>query len=1036
MAEDLDRESKDSIQSLCECLCNTMNEPLLHDPNLDTVDLCYKAIPRYSSIINKRQSKVDARVEKRKLVLEAEKKAKRLEESAANSAADKGKEAETQKDVVERKKLLRRQEELERKKEKYKQEREEQALLREQLEKEFPEKNEKFLTGDNQPININDEHEFAHLYLSEVYSTYPGCNILELKMDALLTILSQASCFPEDLREQASEVKKVRNKWLCSSSDYWTTDNTEEAMTELAKLAQMIPGAQQALKKREEKFPSIVFHSNIQRYRLSIKDQHHEKIRFKIKKLESVQGREIYVERKYKSTKTEETETETEETETEETTSDVRDLLLENKVVLLKGEAGSGKSSVTTKLIQRWAEGEEAEDQACMLFLSAGSEGKVSLQRILWDGHGGSVNWSEEHFHEAYLCLQHLAIEGKLTILLDGLDEIGTMGSKDVLDASQSSLNPHMEVELKTAFAGILTQKIFPGARVLATGRIVNVINDQILAKKGLLYDLVPFNELDREAMVEKMEDSYSEKTRVLQELQRISTKSNEVFFKSPLMLKNIIQLVIERKVNVDNLECPSEVYLMLAMKNLDFQTGKNTSFLELDPPEDQDYLKMCMMICQQKIQEPGKEGSINTIEGIQRNVKGLGPCFEKKVFDERLQIPIVFIQKFGFFDIRRGQNKLFLDIVHLSYMEFCCAASLCREKVIVDEELSKIKDLDRFEAVTSYMAGLFSNNPSVEFLLHVRHIAENFLLMLGNEQREKCIQDVFRAIVKRSDLRDSKGVIIEILMRGEGEYRLRGVRHTKLLVQAMEASADFIRPVATIRDICILDSQDKEAIKIGIQLMHKCLVGQFELQSLYIRDMRLLKDKTTQLTIRCLDADNGETESTLLLHCLRSLGVQEIKIGKVDCKRDFSMRSLMKLLSIPTLQKWTIDQFEIGRVINPWQYLTKTVGQGSINSCSLGGSGWWDDIYVQQWMSNSKMEEILVHISLLHFKGVVHCENIDEVKILCTVLDFAQQWRLSELKMPGHTESVGWTELRKVSDNGEVLDARRRPWQTHDRLS
>ena len=84
------------------------------------------------------------------------------------------------------------------------------------------------------------------------------------------------------------------------------------------------------------------------------------------------------------------------------------------------------------------------------------------------------------------------------------------MGSKDVLDASQSSLNPHMEVELKTAFAGILTQKIFPGARVLATGRIVNVINDQILAKKGLLYDLVPFNELDREA-IDRVRTMHSE---------------------------------------------------------------------------------------------------------------------------------------------------------------------------------------------------------------------------------------------------------------------------------------------------------------------------------------------------------------------------------------------------------------------------------------------------------------------------------------------------------------------------------------------
>ena len=53
-----------------------------------------------------------------------------------------------------------------------------------------------------------------------------------------------------------------------------------------------------------------------------------------------------------------------------------------------------------------------------------------------------------------------------------------------------------------------------------------------------------------------------------------------------------------------------------------------------------------------------GKEGNINTIKGIQRNVKGLGLCFEKKVFDERLQIPIDFIQKFGFY-VGFGGTKL-----------------------------------------------------------------------------------------------------------------------------------------------------------------------------------------------------------------------------------------------------------------------------------------------------------------------------------------------------------------------------------------
>ena len=216
----------------------------------------------------------------------------------------------------------------------------------------------------------------------------------------------------------------------------------------------------------------------------------------------------------------------------------VRDLLQPNKVVLLKGEAGSGKSSVATKLMQRWAGAEEKEDIACMLFLSAGSEGKLSLERMIWDGNQDTENWKKEDFHEAYTCLKNLAIEGKTAVVIDGLDEIGHMTSKDVSNASQAAANPHMDVDLKTACVGILAKKIFPGARVLATGRTTNLINDKLLEKKALLYDLVPFNEADRDVMVEKMEDSAPERIRIQEELQRISTKSNDVFFKTPLMLK------------------------------------------------------------------------------------------------------------------------------------------------------------------------------------------------------------------------------------------------------------------------------------------------------------------------------------------------------------------------------------------------------------------------------------------------------------------------------------------------------------------
>ena len=80
-------------------------------------------------------------------------------------------------------------------------------------------------------------------------------------------------------------------------------------------------------------------------------------------------------------------------------------------------------------------------------------------------------------------------------------------------------------------------------------------------------------------------------------------------------------------------------------MKNLDFHTDQNESFTELDPPEHQDYLKRSMMICQEQIQNSEDGTNINTIMGTLLNVIGEVLCFEKKVLNEKLQIPLEFIQ-------------------------------------------------------------------------------------------------------------------------------------------------------------------------------------------------------------------------------------------------------------------------------------------------------------------------------------------------------------------------------------------------------
>ena len=150
----------------------------------------------------------------------------------------------------------------------------------------------------------------------------------------------------------------MRNKWLCSNMELWTVEETEKALAEIEKLIGMIPGLSSSYQMPAASFNSNGFHTKVQKFRSCIESGQHEKIQFKIQRLQSLGGREIYVERSYK------------ESNTEERTSSVNDILLPDKTVLLKGEAGAGKSSVASKLIQRWAEGEEAKDLACILFLS------------------------------------------------------------------------------------------------------------------------------------------------------------------------------------------------------------------------------------------------------------------------------------------------------------------------------------------------------------------------------------------------------------------------------------------------------------------------------------------------------------------------------------------------------------------------------------------------------------------------------------------------------------------------------------------
>ena len=248
--------------------------------------------------------------------------------------------------------------------------------------------------------------------------------------------------------------------------------------------------------------------------------------------------------------------------------SEVEDLVLEEATTLLKGEAGAGKSSVAAKVVQKWSEGTHMKNITCCLFLAAGSDIKIPLYKIIWDEYSDVQRWKETEAKEAFAHLQSLADEGKLAVVIDGLDELGPMTIKDVENASRIASHIASDISIMTTCTSILTKRILPGAKVLATGRNTKLVNTEILEGKGSMHELIGLTKADRENLVHMMEPDPSERQRIQNELDRLSVAGNEYFMKTPLMTKIIIQLSKDKLVDIEMVKNSTEIYLMVVMQN------------------------------------------------------------------------------------------------------------------------------------------------------------------------------------------------------------------------------------------------------------------------------------------------------------------------------------------------------------------------------------------------------------------------------------------------------------------------------------
>ena len=160
------------------------------------------------------------------------------------------------------------------------------------------------LEEENQPIHVANEHELAYLYLGENYNRFSVCDISQLDLDAILTIIAKASCFSTSTRTQAAKIKaNVVDQWMRVVVEEWTPEKTCSAFSDMKSLAQsksFHEKLEQAQNSLEVDHPLTEALLNIRRYRESIRNGSHDKIEEKLQRLGNTHGKEVFVKRRYR----------------------------------------------------------------------------------------------------------------------------------------------------------------------------------------------------------------------------------------------------------------------------------------------------------------------------------------------------------------------------------------------------------------------------------------------------------------------------------------------------------------------------------------------------------------------------------------------------------------------------------------------------------------------------------------------------------------------------------------------------------------
>ena len=104
----------------------------------------------------------------------------------------------------------------------------------------------------NKPIPIRDEHELSRLYLQEYYKDELDCAISKVDPGGILRVIKNASCFPDNVRKLAEDVREVRNKWAHAVLEQWDDAMVKDAFTNMIAMAGAIPNNALCFQKSDE----------------------------------------------------------------------------------------------------------------------------------------------------------------------------------------------------------------------------------------------------------------------------------------------------------------------------------------------------------------------------------------------------------------------------------------------------------------------------------------------------------------------------------------------------------------------------------------------------------------------------------------------------------------------------------------------------------------------------------------------------------------------------------------------------------------